>query len=120
MSYRKIICVDFDGVLHSYKSGWKGVDVVADPPVEGALAWLSQLCNDPDLQVMVYSSRSKAASGIYAMQRWLEKYGFDSTRVEFPTEKPVAFLTIDDRAWLFTGTFPALEEIHSFKSWVSR
>ena len=31
--------------------------------------------------------------------------------------KPMAFITIDDRAHKFTGTFPTLEEIASFKTW---
>lgn len=28
---KPILAVDFDGTLHSYTSGWKGADVVADP-----------------------------------------------------------------------------------------
>lgn len=34
------ICVDFDGCLHAYTSGWQGAEVVSDPPVPGAIDWL--------------------------------------------------------------------------------
>ena len=29
------IVFDFDGVIHSYTSGWKGENVIPDPPVPG-------------------------------------------------------------------------------------
>lgn len=29
---KPILCLDFDGVIHSYASGWKGADVIPDPP----------------------------------------------------------------------------------------
>ena len=29
---KPILCLDFDGVLHTYSSGWKGADVIPDPP----------------------------------------------------------------------------------------
>jgi len=28
---KPILCLDFDGVIHSYSSGWKGADVIPDP-----------------------------------------------------------------------------------------
>ncbi len=55
----KILCIDFDGVLHSYSSGWKGVDTIPDPPVDGAIEWLRALIDDPRFDPQVYSSRSK-------------------------------------------------------------
>lgn len=30
-----ILCLDFDGVCHSYTSGWKGAAVIPDPAVPG-------------------------------------------------------------------------------------
>lgn len=32
---KPILCLDFDGVIHSYTSGWKGADVIPDPVVPG-------------------------------------------------------------------------------------
>ncbi len=37
---KPILCLDFDGVIHSYTSGWKGADVIPDPPVEGAMQFI--------------------------------------------------------------------------------
>ena len=36
-SGKSVICVDVDGVIHSYTSGWQGATVLADPPVPGAI-----------------------------------------------------------------------------------
>ena len=52
----KDICVDFDGVIHSYTSGWKGIDVIPDPPVEGAIEALHIYCQH--FNVNIYSARS--------------------------------------------------------------
>ena len=30
---KKTVVFDFDGVIHSYTSGWKGESVITDPPV---------------------------------------------------------------------------------------
>ena len=38
-------------------------------------------------------------------------------RLEFPKEKPIAKVYIDDRAWEFRGAFPSTEEIRGFLPW---
>lgn len=48
----------------------------------------------------------------------LEGYGMRIFKlVEWPTEKPPAHLSIDDRALLFTGEWPTMEFMESFKPW---
>lgn len=120
---RKILCIDFDGVIHSYKSGWQGADVVSDPPVHGAIPWLVDLVNK-GWGVAIYSARSSQSGGIRAMQQWLLSQGMSAAMVleeiQFPREKPPAYLTIDDRAWCFQGTFPTQGELENFVPWHQR
>lgn len=128
---KPIACVDFDGVIHSYKRGWEGANVVNDPPVPGALAWLRDMQQTFD--VCIYSSRSSQDGGILAMREWLWAHAtneFGNPRavhdfmngLRFPAEKPAAFITIDDRAICFEGDFAALEpaRIAAFRPWNKR
>lgn len=132
-----IICVDFDGVIHSYKSGWKGEHVIPDEPVEGAIAWLRNHLPLPEALggnfspryegpiVQIYSSRSKSFRGRMAMKQWLINHGLEPQYIwddilEFPVKKPAAFLTIDDRVVCFNGTFPTTEQMLEFLPWYKR
>jgi len=128
-----ILCLDFDGVLHSYISGWTGVWNICDKPVEGAIEWLKSILGAPDdvgmgpryldFKIYIYSSRSKYPFGPWAMKKWLIKHGMTKYEVElihFPLFKPPAFLTIDDRAMCFTGHFPDTGELLKFTPWYER
>ena len=116
---KPILCLDFDGVIHSYTSGWKGADVIPDPPVPGAIEFIREALKHFDVQI--YSSRSVQPGGIGAMQVWLVDYSRDIAMVEdaigWPKEKPAAFITIDDRALTFDGTWPEIETLKAFKPW---
>jgi len=122
----KTLCVDFDGVIHSYASGWTwkdGVDVIPDPPVAGSFEWLERMTKR--YTICIYSARSKIVGGIVAMKAWFLSYGMPTDvmkKLEFPTQKPAAWLTIDDRAWRFDGpgTFPSNADIDNFKPWYKR
>ncbi len=132
--FKRIICVDFDGVIHSYTSGWQGVGVISDPPVPGAIAWLKNHLQEPDClgmsfydgpEAQIYSTRSKSWQGRRAMKKWLIKHGlhrayFTERILKFPKKKPTAFLTIDDRAICFEGTFPTTQEMLDFKPWYKK
>jgi hypothetical protein len=127
---KPILCLDFDGVIHSYSSGWKGATVIPDPPVPGALAFIVEALQY--FRVAIFSSRSHQPGGIEAMCRWLGYWSVDPdhgmpgdfdhavwSEIDWPTEKPAAFLTIDDRAVCFNGDFEAYDmpTLLAFKPW---
>jgi len=161
---KKILCIDFDGVIHSYVSGWQGARRIPDPPVVGSLEFLVKCVeavdgqcapakNVPLFDVCIYSSRSRYFGARHAMKRWLLdrymelavpftncpawlmgwiartafadpwawecEYGLRNLirQIRFPTQKPAAFLTIDDRAWRFHGKFPTIEQVIEFTPW---
>lgn len=129
MSYQKTLCLDFDGVIHSYTSGWSGADVVTDPPVDGALDFIRAAVNR--FKVAIYSSRSGQMGGVEAMEGWLLEWGLEMEvleHIDFPADKPAAWLTIDDRGWQFHGLWPEgdketadlLDTIDNFKPWNKR
>lgn len=115
---KPILVLDFDGVLHSYTSGWKGFDVIPDPPVEGAAAFVTEAIKH--FHVSVYSARSSRLEGRLAMIKWMRENGFPSHDLSYPAVKPPAFLTIDDRCVCFSGRFPAPRELLAFKPWYNR
>src|SRR5580704_6915214 len=83
---KPILCVDFDGVIHSYASGWKGATVIPDPPVKGALRWLWKATEWFDVQI--YSSRSKDPMAREAMQAWMLVH----SREEFGDDHPMSMM----------------------------
>ena len=110
---KPILCLDFDGVLHSYTSGWKGAHIVWDPPVPGAQQFVAMA--KEHFRVVVFSSHSNEPGGIQAMFAWMQEHDFPI--VEFVTEKPPAKITIDDRAITFCGEWPEIKTLIDFRPW---
>lgn len=114
------ICIDFDGVIHSYMTPWESADIIPDPPVPGAFPFLVE-CMANGFQVAIFSTRSLQDSGITAMMHWFLRHGFSEARFfTFPSVKPPAILYIDDRAFLFEGRFPSITYINCFRPWNKR
>lgn len=121
---KKILCLDFDGVIHSYTSGWQGAAVISDPPVPGSMEFIAGAIEH--FRIAIFSSRSNEPDGMRAMMRYMRKHLTDkySNRgdlvaniIEYPLVKPPAFVTLDDRALTFTGTWPAMDMLLAFKPW---
>lgn len=132
---KPILCLDFDGVIHSYTSKWMGVAHIPDPPVIdhngiSAIKKLYEYCEK--FKVCIYSTRSESPLGIQAMIEWLAYWESDYWRehpneprprtsltllISFPKTKPPALVTVDDRAVTFDGTWPEVEALLNFKPW---
>jgi hypothetical protein len=116
--FRPIICIDFDGVIHSYEKGWQN-GVIYGNVVPGFFEWVERVRDH--FRLVIYSSRSKSDDGVVAMSKWLQeqrdvwlKAGgmrnpSEPLEIEFAHEKPPAWLTIDDRAVQFKGDWNAPE-----------
>jgi hypothetical protein len=112
------VCVDFDGVIHSYVSGWQGPGVIPDPPVPGAIEWLNEI--GTRYVVVILTTRAASPDGVRAVRRWLRERGhLDWEGVAVTDRKPPAVLDVDDRAGRFEGAFPTQDEIRTFRPWRS-
>ena len=115
---KPMITLDFDGVVHSYTSGWQGATEIPDLPVDGAQAFIEAALKQ--FRISIYSQRSQQKGGIIAMKQWFAyRMNEDiAAALSFPTEKPLCLVTIDDRVIQFQGYWPKLDDIANFKSWL--
>ncbi|HET7378714.1 MAG TPA: hypothetical protein VFJ24_01610 [Gaiellales bacterium] len=134
---RATICVDFDGVLHAYTSGWKGATVIPDGPtivtgddgrLHHAMGWLTTLTEH--FRVVVCSARARRPWGWWAVRRWIARelrayWGPHAVTaddalasISVSPVKPAAIVYIDDRAWRFDGReFPTAAQIKAHRPW---
>lgn len=130
MNIKPTLVLDFDGTIHSYENGWQGGEIYGHV-VPGFFEWAIEA--KKYFILTIYSSRSaQGHKGIKPMQDWLavniQGYLWDHPGAElsindfrFPTSKPTAFITIDDRAITFSGNWK--EEkllpiyLRNFKPW---
>jgi hypothetical protein len=129
------ICIDFDGVIHSYEKGWQD-GTIYGTVTEGFFEWAATA--KQFFKLVIYSSRSKDMNQRMAMEAWLK---FQHTKwvetewnggmtvqtdidFEFAHEKPAAWLTIDDRCIRFDGSWNtgrlAPGQMLQFKPWNKR
>ena len=115
---KPILCLDFDGVIHSYTTKYIAPDVVNDPPTPGTREALERYSEFFRLEI--FSSRSHQLGGRNAMFEWCrDHFGYDFTtqQLHFPLHKPPALVTLDDRAITFTGQWPDLPSLRAFRPW---
>ena len=114
---KKTVVFDFDGVIHSYKSGWKGHVIIADEPTRGIGKALKEI-HDAGYEIVVVSTRCAHGLGRLAIEKWLDKWGLSQYVDRVCKEKPPAIVYIDDRAICFDGKPEGLlEKIETFRPW---
>ena len=113
----KTVVFDFDGVIHSYASGWLGATTIPDPPVPGIREALKEI-HGAGYEVVVVSTRCATAKGKGAIEAWLYNNGLREYIDKVCKEKPPAIAYIDDRAICFDGhPENLLKKIQSFEPW---
>ena len=113
----KTVIFDFDGVIHSYTSGWRGIDVIPDKPVDGIRSVIDTLRNEYNYKVVVVSTRCTEVRGIKAIHEWLEKYDISVDDVQ--ATKPPAMVSVDDRCICFDGVTQGLvDRVRNFKTYM--
>lgn len=128
--FKPTLCIDFDGVIHSYEKGWQH-GIIYGSVVPGFFEWAEKAAKQ--FKLVIYSSRSKSEEGQMAMLAWLINQRrewraaggmhetTDALGLEFADQKPAAWLTIDDRAIHFKGDWSAPElepdAMRAFKPW---
>lgn len=129
-TFKPILCIDFDGVIHSYERGWQN-GVIYGTVTPGFFEWAEQAAKQ--FKLTIYSSRSKSEESIKAMCQWLAEQraawraaggkneSDEPLAFDFAIQKPAAFLTIDDRAICFRGSWDSPElhpdAMRAYKPW---
>lgn len=112
---KQTVVFDFDGVIHSYTSGWQGTTVVADPPVPGIKESIADI-REAGYKVVVVSTRCNTIPGMEAITKYLDEHEIVVDAVL--KDKPPAIVYIDDRAICFDGRPETLlNKIKVFKPW---
>ena len=123
---QRTVSVDFDGVIHEYRTPWIAAHVIPDPPVEGAIKWLWETIQHFD--VVIHSTRCRTWRGRRAIRRWRYEHSGEGwwyegmgTRgiedVELSYGKRPSLIYLDDRAVRFTGKFPSVRAIRGSVPW---
>jgi len=119
MDSNKTICIDFDGVISDYKSGWQGLGVYGKPipGVDRATKWLKDhgwfiiinTCRDEDEQIAEFCKQNNI---------WFDSINENPNQPKDGSSKPMADVYLDDKAIGFTGDWGmTLDKIECFKPW---
>jgi hypothetical protein len=118
----KTIAIDFDGVINSYTSGWRGATETDDPVVSAATA-IDGLFNR-GYKLIIFSTRANTLEGVETIREYIRRHTENdplADSIEITDRKPIADVYIDDRAIPFTGNWAeTLEQIETFKPWIEK
>ena len=116
---RKVVAIDFDGVIHKNSKGFYD-GTVYDEPIDGSIESIKRLSKKYD--VVIFSCKAlpdrpliKEKTGIDLIKEWLGNYDILKCVKEVTWEKPRAFLYIDDKGYRFENWEDTMNFIHDIK-----
>ena len=110
------IAIDFDGVIHTFDKGFFDGTCYGDP-IPGSIDAIRALAKR--YRVVIFTAKAKpnrplvnGKTGTQLVEEWLTKHNIRDCVADITSEKPRAFLYIDDNAYRFRNwedTFMFLE-----------
>lgn len=102
---KKVLAIDFDGVIHKNSKGFYD-GTVYDEPIDGARDALNFLSKKYKLIIFTCKAKPERPlinrkTGIELIWEWLKKYNLDGCISDVTHEKPHAYKYIDDKALTF-------------------
>ncbi len=117
---KKVIAIDFDGVIHKNSRGFYD-GTVYDEPIEGsleALRYLSKIYT-----IVIFSCKAlpdrpivNGMNGIEHIKEWLKSHKVLECVKEVTYYKPRASIYIDDKGYRFENWKDSLDFIRSFEN----
>lgn len=99
------IAIDFDGVIHNFDKGFYDGTCYGEP-ILGSLESIKELSKK--FKIIIFTAKAKpdrplvnGKTGTELVREWLFKYGVLEYVSEITSEKPRAFLYIDDNGYRF-------------------
>lgn len=109
----KNISIDFDGVIHNMDKGYYDGTCYGEP-ISGSLEAIKNLSKE--YSIIIHTAKAKpnrplvnGKTGTELVWDWLEKYNVSQYVKEVTSEKPRAFLYIDDNGYRFLDWESTLE-----------
>ena len=102
---RKVIAIDFDGVIHKNSKGFYNGKVY-DEPISGSLSAIKFLSKNYDIVIFTCKALKdrplvEGKTGKELIVEWLKKHKINQYIQDVTYEKPRACLYIDDKAHRF-------------------
>lgn len=117
-NHKKVLLIDFDGVIHQYKLGWNR-GLILEPPVENA-RWALQTLVKAGYEVVIFCARLTKHDIVddtkeqrCRMENWLFANGFKKGihYHRMTNEKEGCLAQIDDRAVRFEGNWESIVKL---------
>jgi len=113
------LCIDFDGVIHTYDRGWHDGTCYGDP-IQGSLEAIIELSKK--YRIVIFTAKAKPSrplvngkTGTELVWEWLTQYGIADCIAEVTAEKPRGFLYIDDNGYRFKNWNDTLKFVEGLK-----
>lgn len=101
------IAIDFDGVIHNFDKGYHNGTCYGEP-LPGSLDAIRKLATQ--YNVVIFTAKAKPSrplvngkTGTQLVAEWLDNHGVLDCVSEITSEKPRAFLYIDDNGYRFSN-----------------